>query len=81
MATMNISLPQALKDWVEAQADAGLYANASDYVRDLIRRDVEKREKTEALRVMVQEAEQSGFRSMTPEELYERVRKNYRPDK
>lgn len=74
MATMNISLPQALKDWVEAQADAGLYANASDYVRDLIRRDVEKREKTEALRVMVQEAEQSGFRSLSIEEIQAELR-------
>lgn len=74
MATMNISLPQALKDWVEAQADAGLYANASDYVRDLIRRDVEKREKAEALRVMVQEAEQSGFRSMSIEEIQAELR-------
>ena len=74
MATMNISLPQALKDWVEAQADAGLYANASDYVRDLIRRDVEKREKTEALRVMVQEAELSGFRSMSIEEIQAELR-------
>lgn len=69
MATMNISLPQALKDWVEDQADAGLYANSSDYVRDLIRRDVEKREKLEALRLKIEEAERSGFREMTVEEI------------
>lgn len=69
MATMNISLPQALKEWVEAQADAGLYANSSDYVRDLIRRDVEKREKIEALRLKIEEAERSGFRELTVEEL------------
>ncbi|KEJ87850.1 type II toxin-antitoxin system ParD family antitoxin [Sulfitobacter donghicola] len=39
MATMNISLPDTMKNWVETQAQNGLYANSSDYVRDLIRRD------------------------------------------
>lgn len=42
MATMNISLPEPMKDWVEAQARTGRYSNASDYVRDLIRRDQER---------------------------------------
>ncbi|MEM6440662.1 MAG: type II toxin-antitoxin system ParD family antitoxin [Pseudomonadota bacterium] len=41
MATMNVSLPDQMKEWVEAQARGGRYANASDYVRDLIRRDQE----------------------------------------
>ncbi|MBY6058536.1 type II toxin-antitoxin system ParD family antitoxin [Leisingera daeponensis] len=39
MATMNVSLPDQMKTWVEEQARAGTYANSSDYVRDLIRRD------------------------------------------
>lgn len=41
MATMNVSLPDPLKDWIEAQVKTGRYANVSDYVRDLIRRDQE----------------------------------------
>lgn len=39
MSTMNISLPEAMKAWGEDQARSGRYANSSDYVRDLIRRD------------------------------------------
>jgi antitoxin ParD1/3/4 len=39
MGTMNISLPDPMKSWVEDQARSGRYANSSDYVRDLIRRD------------------------------------------
>ncbi|KIC33296.1 type II toxin-antitoxin system ParD family antitoxin [Leisingera sp. ANG-M7] len=39
MATMNVSLPEQMKTWVEEQARDGTYANSSDYVRDLIRRD------------------------------------------
>ena len=39
MGTMNISLPDPMKSWVEDQTKSGRYANSSDYVRDLIRRD------------------------------------------
>ena len=39
MGTMNISLPDPMKSWVEAQSKSGRFANSSDYVRDLIRRD------------------------------------------
>lgn len=39
MATMNISLPDPLRDYVQSRIDDGGYATASDYVRDLIRRD------------------------------------------
>ena len=45
MATMNISLPDQMKEWVEAQSESGRYSNASDYVRDLIRRDQERETK------------------------------------
>ena len=39
MGKMNISLPDPMKAWVEDQSKSGRYANSSDYVRDLIRRD------------------------------------------
>lgn len=42
MATMNISLPDKMKAWVESRTADGRYANASDYVRDLIRKDQER---------------------------------------
>ncbi|WP_082443184.1 MULTISPECIES: type II toxin-antitoxin system ParD family antitoxin [unclassified Sphingomonas] len=36
---MNISLPDPMRAFVQRRIDAGDYASASDYVRDLIRRD------------------------------------------
>lgn len=60
MATMNISLPDQMKEWVEKQSDNGQYANSSDYVRDLIRKDREKREKIAALQAMIDEGISSG---------------------
>ncbi|AXS41927.1 type II toxin-antitoxin system ParD family antitoxin [Breoghania sp. L-A4] len=55
MATMNVSLPDLMKDWVEEQARSGRYANASDYVRDLIRRDQERADKIAAMRALIDE--------------------------
>jgi antitoxin ParD1/3/4 len=57
VATLNISLPDAMREWIDAQVRVGEYANASDYIRDLIRHDQRQRE---ALRLALIEAEQSG---------------------
>ncbi|MEW6429853.1 MAG: type II toxin-antitoxin system ParD family antitoxin, partial [Thermodesulfobacteriota bacterium] len=37
MATLNISLPDSMRAWIDVQIDSGQYANASDYIRDLVR--------------------------------------------
>ena len=39
---MNISLPAALKSFVDAQVSEGGYGTSSEYVRDLIRKDQER---------------------------------------
>ncbi|SDM02782.1 type II toxin-antitoxin system ParD family antitoxin [Maricaulis salignorans] len=61
MATMNISLPDGMKDWVEAQAATGRYSNSSDYVRDLIRRDQDRAAKLANMQHLVTEGLTSGF--------------------
>lgn len=73
MATMNISLPDAMKTWVEEQVATGRYANASDYVRDAVRRDQARIEAREHLQKMVDGAVASGPGSSSREELIEKV--------
>ena len=53
MATMNISVPDPMKDWVQAQIDDGKYASSSDDVRDLIRKDQQQREKLAVLQAAI----------------------------
>ena len=69
MATMNVSLPDPMKDWVEAQAGSGRYANASDYVRDLIRRDQDRAGKVAELQRLIDAGLASGISDRTPEEV------------
>ena len=61
MATMNISLPNPMREWVEQQIQGGRYSNNSDYVRDLIRRDQEQRDKTLALQQAITQGLESGL--------------------
>ena len=60
MATMNVSPPDAMKEWVEAQARSGHYSNASDYVRDLVRRDQERRRVIAELQTLISQGIESG---------------------
>lgn len=75
MATMNVSIPDPMKDWVQGQIETGKYANASDYVRDLIRRD---QEKAEVLRQALLEGKRSGVSSRNVEDIM-RDEKKRRP--
>lgn len=57
MATLNISIPKAMCEWIDSQVKAGEYANAGDYIRDLIRHDQRQRD---TLRLALIEGEKSG---------------------
>ena len=74
MATMNISLPAQMKAWVEAQSADGRYANSSDYVRDLIRKEQVKAEKIAHWNALLDEARASGLSAQTPEEIFAEAR-------
>lgn len=70
MATMNVSLPDPMKDWVEAQAKTGRYSNVSDYVRDLIRRDQTRTDKIAEMQHFVDEGIASGVGARSGDELF-----------
>ena len=62
MTSMNISLPVPLREWVEIQIKRGRYGNASEYVRDLIRRDQERQAQVRLEELLLQGVE-SGLPS------------------
>ncbi len=49
MGTMNVSIPDDLKAFVDTQVSEGNYGSTSAYVRDLIRRDHDRRQLRAAL--------------------------------
>ena len=56
---LNISLPPALKEWVQVQIHEGGYGTASEYIRELIR-EARKRKRRIRVEEKLQEALDSG---------------------
>ena len=74
--SMNISLPQSLKDFVMERVAEKAYSNPSDYVRALIRED-RKRRAEERLEQLLLEGLQSGEpRPFDIEEIRRQVREH-----
>lgn len=73
MATMTVSLPDPMKEWIEARIRDGEYASASDYVRDLVRRDKARRGQDltlDELRLLVAESKASGIGTRSIDDLF-----------
>jgi antitoxin ParD1/3/4 len=81
MATMNISVPDPMKDWVQSQVNTGTYANTSDYVRDLIRQDQEHRNKLEALQAAITVGIESGVSDKSFDEVINEIRNELKDKK
>jgi antitoxin ParD1/3/4 len=59
MQTMNISLPDRLKEFVDGQVGSGRYSSVSEFIRDLIRED-ERRKAEHRLEAMLMDGLRSG---------------------
>ena len=75
MATMNVSLPDKMKQWVEDQVQTGRYGNASDYVRYLVRRDQERAYARDEFERLVEEGIASGVSDLTLDEIFAEARR------
>jgi antitoxin ParD1/3/4 len=67
MQTMNISLPDPMKQYVEEQVSAGGYSSASEYVRELVRADQKRRAKEELEQILMNAMNSGDPIGITPE--------------
>lgn len=70
MSTMNISLPEALKSFVDDQVDARGYSSSSEYLRELIRKDQDRQH----LRNLLLEGAASPSSVTADADYFERLR-------
>ena len=74
MAQLNISIPPVLKSWIDHRVAEGRYSSASDYMRDLVRRDQESEPNdVEWVKAMLAEGEASGVIDKDPREVLEEI--------
>ncbi len=74
MATMNISVTDPMRAWVEAKVSDGEYATASDCLRDLLRERMVREAKLEALKAAIQEGIDSGPSNQSWQEVIAEAR-------
>ena len=77
MATMNISLTDPLKQFVDDEVREGGFASTSDYMRDLIRQR-QRRKAEETLRALIAEGLASGPAVPVTPETFNQLRKQLR---
>lgn len=70
MGTMNISLPDQLREWVDSQVSARGFGTSSEYVRELIRRDRQR----ERLRSLLLAGAESPAGPVADDALFDSLR-------
>ncbi len=74
MSTMNVSLPDELKSFVDERVGDGGFGSTSEYVRDLIRRDQER----QRLRELLLDGAASSPGPIADDSFFESLRANVR---
>ncbi len=73
MSDMSVKLPDTLKDWVDAQVQAGRFVDAAEYVRDLIRRD---QDANNDLIEQLESGVTSGISPRSVDEIWQTTKRN-----
>ena len=74
MSTMNISLPETLKAFVDDQVGARGYGSSSEYVRELIRKEQDR----QSLRSLLLEGAASPLTETADADYFDRLRERIR---
>ncbi len=69
MPVVTVTVPDEMKAWLEKQAATGRYADTSDYIRDLVRRDQERATKVAHMQALVDEGLASGVSDETMDDI------------
>ena len=73
MPTMNISLPDPMKDFVEDEVATGSYGSVSEYIRGLVR-EAQERKANEKLHRLLMEGLNSGAPIEATPEFWSEIR-------
>lgn len=77
MPTINISLSENLREFVESQVRSGGYSSVSEFMRVLVRREQRERDR-EKLELRILEGLSSGEPAEVTPEMWEQLRRRLR---
>ncbi len=81
MASMSVSLSEKMRAFIKNRVQSGDYHNESEYIRDLVRRDEERRQQHEqALLESLRAAVANGVSDRQVPEIMQEVKKRLKQD-
>jgi len=73
MQRKTITITNQMENWVKSQVNSGKYGNDSEYFRDLVRCDQERKQAEMQLIGLLGEAESSGLSQRSAQEIWDAV--------
>lgn len=70
-----ITFTEQQDQWIKSQVSIGQFTNYSEYIRDLVRRDLEQNVEIYTIREKLIRAERSGISTRTPEKIRETAKR------
>ena len=80
MATIQVSLPESLREFVETEVQAGKYSDASEYLSQLVREEWNAKERERIRRALLDGLASGPPVEMTPE-MWRQFRAEINPPK
>ncbi len=77
MLRKTITVTQQQDAWIKSQIKSGQYGNDSEYMRDLVRKDQEHKQKLSALRSALKEGEDSGISALSMNDILVKAKKKF----
>jgi len=77
MLRKTITVTQQQDAWIKSQIKSGQYGNDSEYMRDLVRKDQEYKQKLSALRSALKEGEDSGISALSMNDILVKAKKKF----
>jgi len=78
MDKVTISLPETMNDYIKSRIASGQYGNVSEFFRDLVRRDQNRKQAEQDLRAQIQHGLDSGISNKSPEDIRQNVQARLR---
>ena len=78
MIRKTITIPETMASFINMRLKSGLYANDSEYFRDLVRADQRRQreeDQREAFQAMIEQSIESGFTQEALEDIFNEARK------
>ena len=77
MLRKTITVTEQQDSWIKSQIESGQYGNDSEYMRDLVRKDQEYKQKLVTLRYALQEGEVSGISKVSMNDILTKAKKKF----